>query len=457
LSPATEILYGGAAGGGKSHLMRVAAIAWCYDIAGLQVYLFRRTFPDLIKNHMEGPSGFPALLADWVGSKFARINYSDNEVAFTNRSKIFLCHCQHEKDVYKYQGSEIHVLMPDELTHFAESQYRYLRSRNRMAGIELPERYRGMFPRVLAASNPGNIGHNWVKAAFVKPAPAMNIWQTPDSEGGKLRQFIPAALSDNPSLNATEYAATLQGLGRPELVKAMLEGSWDIVAGGMFDDVWDPLTHVVKPFPVPRSWRIDRSFDWGGSHPFSVGWWAESDGTECEAGCVPRGTLFRIAEWYGSTGKPDEGLKMGSKEIAQGILEHEERLGIAGRVHPGPADTQIFNPDYSSGSPSIAEHMEKVGVKWEKADKSTGSRRQGAEELRRRLKASLAVPMEDSGLFAFDTCRDFIDQIPVLPRSEKDPEDVDSASEDHIYDECRYRLLESRNELVEQNFNFWKH
>lgn len=442
LSPATEILYGGQAGGGKSHLMRAAAISWCYDIPGLQVYLFRRLYPDLAKNHMEGPSGFPAMLPEWVGRKFARINYSDNEIAFANGSKIFLCHCQYEKDVYKYQGAEIHVLMLDELTHFTEFQYRYLRGRNRMAGVNLPARYAGLFPRILAASNPGGAGHNWVKAAFIDPAPPMRIWRAADSDGGKLRQFIPAALRDNPSLNADEYSATLAGLGRPDLVKAMLCGSWDIVAGGMFDDVWREGTHVVKPFDIPSSWRIDRSFDWGSSKPFSVGWWAESDGTDFSIGCFPRGTLFRIAEMYGWNGRPNEGCKALAVEVARRIVQFEAAVSWGRRVQPGPADSSIYAAE---NGVCIADDMARAGVRWQPADKSPGSRRSGWERMRGMLKASTEIPREHPGLFVFDTCRQFIRTVPVLPRDERNQDDIDTDAEDHVADEARYRCSAVRH------------
>ncbi len=169
LTPATEVLYGGAAGGGKSHLMRAAAISWCVAIGGLQIYLFRRTFPDLMKNHMEGPTGFPALLAAWVKDRHAKIVYGNAPyIEFkANGSKIHLNHCQHEKDVYKYQGSEIHALLIDELTQWTESMYRFLRGRCRMSGIQLPPEHAGLFPRILCGANPGGIGHNWVKASFV--------------------------------------------------------------------------------------------------------------------------------------------------------------------------------------------------------------------------------------------------------------------------------------------------
>src|SRR5690606_22286901 len=139
---------GGAAGGGKSHLMRGAAISWCSQIDGLQVYLFRREFPDLYKNHMEGPTSFPNMLAPWVEEGFARINYGANQIIFPfNGSKIHLCHCKNEQDVYGYQGPEIHVLMIDELTHFTEFMYRYLRGRVRLGGLKVPEHLKGMFPR----------------------------------------------------------------------------------------------------------------------------------------------------------------------------------------------------------------------------------------------------------------------------------------------------------------------
>ena len=119
LSRGTEQLYGGAAGGGKSHLMRVAAISWCLAIPGLQVYIFRRTYPDLWQNHMEGPTGFPQILAEFSQSGICRI--VDKEIRFHNGSKIYLRHCQYPKDVLSYQGAEIHVLMIDELTQWQKT------------------------------------------------------------------------------------------------------------------------------------------------------------------------------------------------------------------------------------------------------------------------------------------------------------------------------------------------
>jgi len=440
-SIATEMLYGGAAGGGKSHLMRVAAVSWCYAIPGLQIYLFRRISGDLNKNHMEGPSSFPVMLSDWVSKKFVKINGGDNTIEFWNGSKIFLCHCQYEKDKYKYQGAEIHVLLIDELTHFTDSIYRYLRGRVRMAGLNLPAKYKGKFPRVICGSNPGGAGHHWVKAAFVDHGP-MTVTRQPKEEGGMLRQYIPAKMDDNPTLldEDPEYMNRLEGLGNPALVKAMRSGDWNIVDGGMFDDLWSDRTHILTPFEIPKTWRVDRSFDWGSSKPFSVLWWAESDGTEVtlkdgSRRNFARGTLFLISEWYGWNGKPNEGLKMLAGDVAKGIKEREALLDC--KVRPGPADNSIF--DTQDGH-CIADNMSAQGIRWERCDKSPGSRINGWELLRGRISASKQSPMEDAGLFVFNHCRQWLRTVPTLARDEKKPDDVDTSSEDHAGDATRYRI-----------------
>ena len=453
LSRATEILYGGAAGGGKSHLFRRAAIQWCKWIPNLQVYLFRREFGDLFKNHMESSTGFPAMLADEI--KRGECKIVDKEIRWRNGAKIHLCHCQHEKDVRGYQGAEIHVLLIDELTQWTQKMYRFLRGRVRLGGLKLPGWLKGLFPRIINGANPGGIGHNWVKATFIDPAAESAIWETPKTEGGMRRQYIRALLEDNPTMaeNDPDYESRLEGLGDKHLVRAMRFADWDIVAGGFFDDVWNRERHVLKPFLIPASWRVDRAFDWGSSKPFSVGWWAESDGTrvEVEPGrfrTFPRGSLIRIAEWYGSDGTPDVGLRMASSNVAKGIVEREKYMRCRSasgaimplRVYPGPADSAIYDVD-DTESRSIADTMEQHGVDWLRADKSPGSRKNGWEVMRELLSAAAKDVPEDPGLWVFDTCTDFIRCVPVLPRDEKNPDDINTKAEDHIGDETRYRAL----------------
>ncbi|MBN2312357.1 MAG: terminase family protein [Sedimentisphaerales bacterium] len=447
-SKATEILFGGAAFGGKSHLLRVAAIVWSAVIPGLQTYLFRRLYPDLLKNHMHGPTSFPALLSEWVDQKLVRINYSDNIIRFWTGSEIHLCHCQYEKDRYKYQGAEIHLLLIDELTHFTKVIYAYLRSRVRLGGLKLQEKYKGLFPRIINGSNPGNIGHNWVKMDFVDLQPPYTCHDAPEEDGGMLRQYIPSLLEDNPTAKDEDpnYEKRLQGLGRPELVKAMRWGIWDIVAGGMFDDVWDPRIHILNPFDIPATWYLDRSFDWGSTRPYAVCWWAESDGSDIvlndgSTQSTKKGDLFLFAERYGWNGKPDEGTRELATEVARRIKSIESQFKRT--VHAGPADSAIY--DTQNGM-CIADDMARLGVTWTKADKSPGSRINSAELFRQRLKNS--ITREDPGLYIFETCRHFIRTVPVLPRDEKKPEDVDSSAEDHVYDAARYRIFSKRHSMT---------
>lgn len=449
---ATEILYGGAAGGGKSHLMRVASIAWCFAVPNLQVYLFRRLSDDLQKNHMEGETGFPALLAGWLEARYCKIKYQPTVIEFSNGAKIHLCHCQYEKDVTKYQGAEIHVLLIDELTHFSDSIYRFLRGRCRVGGLTVPDQYKGKFPRIVCGSNPGGIGHNWVKATFIDNTPPLTITEMPKKDGGMKRQFIPALLADNPTMmkNDPDYVDRLEGLGNDALVKAMRDGDWNIVAGGAFDDVWSDKV-ILPRFVVPTSWRLDRSFDWGSSHPFAVAWWAESDGTEATINgrkwCPPKGSLVMIGEWYGARG-PNIGLKMSARDIGAGIVERETSMRNSGlitkNINPGPADNQIDNVT-ESGTPTIASEMQAKGIRWTASDKASGTRKIGLELMRQRIREAAKTTSESPGLWFMDHCRSAISQIPVLPRDERNSEDVCTKSEDHMYDAIRYRVLSANS------------
>lgn len=444
----------------NSHLFREAARAWCKLVPGLQVYLFRREFGDLYKNHMEGTSGFPAMLAEEMARGEVKIIWSKNQIRFLHPGQadavIHLCHCQHEKDVYGYQGAEIHVLMIDELTQWTRGMYTFLRSRVRLGGLKVPKWLQGLFPRILNGANPGGIGHTWVKASFIDIASEGSITPMPLAEGGMQRQFIRARLEDNPSQNTAEYEGKLEGIGDPALAKAMRHGDWDIVAGGFLDDVWDRDVHVVKPFPIPATWELDRSFDWGDSSPFSVGWWAESDGTTVK---LPdgreihtvRGDLFRVGEWYGWNGTPNEGQRLPTAQIAKGILQREREWFPNRIVKPGPADSSIFS--VNADGYCIADLFRREHVAWEEADKSPGSRVNGAQLLRERLVNAkprraddgTLLPRERPGLFVFDACTDgFIRTVPVIPRDKVKRDDVDTKAEDHAYDESRYRVTKKR-------------
>lgn len=446
LSEATEILYGGAAGGGKSHLMRQAAIAWCTEIPGLQVYLFRRIRDDLVKNHMEGPNGFRALLAGWVECGFVTI--VEDEIRFWNGSRIYLCHCKDEKDRFKYQGAEIHVLLIDELTHFTDVIYRFLRNRVRMVGITIPDRYRGKFPRIICGANPGGIGHQFVKMAFIDGATPMKVYRTPPSEGGMLRQFIPALLEDNPSMTEDDptYENRLHGLGSESLVRAMRYGDWDVVEGAFFDN-FRKERHVVRPFTVPAHWLRFRAGDWGSAKPFSFGWYAvaSEDFIAGPGQVIPRGALVRYREWYGVATDKDgkyianKGLKLTANQVGAGVRIRDMGENIA----YGVLDPAAFAQD---GGPSIAENMMRGtsgsnGSTFRGADNARVAARGamgGWDQLRARLDGD-----EDGRamLFFFETCIHIIRTLPALQHDQHRPEDLDTDMEDHAADEVRYACM----------------
>jgi hypothetical protein len=441
-SEATEILYGGAAGGGKSFLMRCTAISLCSTIPNLKVYLFRRLSDDLVKNHMEGSGSFPELLSKWVDDGLVTINWSKPiEIRFWNGSKIFLNHCQHEKDMYKYQGSEIHVLMIDELTHFSEPIYRFLRNRVRLGGLDVPEQYKGKLPFILCGSNPGSVGHQWVKETFIDDAIPMELRRMGKSEGGMLRQYIPARLEDNPTLveNDPDYVDRLHGLGSPELVRAMAEGDWDVVAGAALETL-SREKHCLRPFTPPKHWTRFMSIDWGTAKPFSVGWYCVAEGNALIKGkdgfkdrLIPDGAVIRYREWYGWNGNRDEGCRLESYEVAQGCLEREAEAGD--RMDYRVGDSAMWaQTDGPSPQERMYTHTDgRFAMRQSKKD-----REMNYQELRARLKGDDDGPM----FYVTENCTHFWRTVPSLMLDETRPEKgPDTTQEDHIYDDVVYALM----------------
>lgn len=428
LSEANEILYGGSAGGGKSHAMRVIALYYAIHVPNIQIYLFRRLSEDLKKNHLDGSSGFVALLTELLIRKKVSINFATGVIQFWNGAKIHLCHCQHEKDVVKYQGVEINLLLIDELTHFSEYIYKFLRGRVRIGGLKKPTGLVGSVPRIICGSNPGGIGHVFVKQSFIDILKPFEIKQMPDEEGGMLRQYIPARLEDNPTMmeNDPLYKNKLLGLGGA-LAKAMLEGDWDAIEGAYFD-TFDKNKHILPRFDIPADWYKIRGFDWGYSKPFAVLWGAISDGSLVNIGgkniSLPRGSLIIYKEYYGWTGKANEGAKLHPKELARETRKAQGHEKMNDQV----ADPAIF--DVSTGE-SIAEMMAQEAVKYRPAD---NKRVAGWQQIRTRLIGSDGKPM----LYIVEDCKSLIRTLPAMQYDKTKPEDLDTNMEDHLVDTLRY-------------------
>lgn len=318
-----------------------------------------------------------------------------------------------------------------------------------------------------STTNPHGPGHNWVKHEFIDRAPpgvVVKLTREVFNPRTKEKEPVTRTLThifgsyrENRYLSAL-YIAVLDAEQDPNKRKAWLEGDWDIVAGGALDDVWDASIHILTRFKIPKGWRIDRTLDWGSTHPFSVGWWAEANGEEVRfktptgwrTFCPPAKTFIRIFEYYGTKQiGSNEGLKLGAREIAKRIKEIERELlegeWIETKPRPGPADNSICNVT-EKDTDTIEKIMSDNGVRWTSSDKSKGSRIIGLELVRGRLCA--AKTGEAPGLFFFENCRAAISTLPVLPRNPDIPDDVDTESEDHPFDETRYKVLSGSNRLA---------
>lgn len=445
MSSALEILYGGAAGSGKSYMMRVLAIVLCMEVANMKVFLFRRMYKELYINHVFSPDGFLTMLKPFLDKGDVTFNKSDGVFNFWNGAQIYLCHAQHESDINQYLGAEIHLLLIDEATQFTEKMIRFIRTRVRLGGLPLPERWQKRLPKIIYGTNPGGISHAYFKRGWVSHGEG-HVFRAPAQDGGMMREYVPARARENVVMmrNDPDYGDRIMGLGDDRLAKAYLEGNWDMEEGNAFSDLWDTNVHIVQSIDIPRGWRIDRSHDYGYSAPAATIWTVESDGTSAIINdrqvILPRKSLVIISELYFAD-KEDKGLKLLPNELGQRMHDHELMRGLRHKVDAGPADSSIFDKD--KGMTSIHDEYVKRGIRFTKADKRPGSRERGFVLMRQMLKAPMMRNMEQPWLLVHRNCVHTCSQIPELPISPENPQDVDSAANDHIYDAGRYRLLKS--------------
>lgn len=449
-----ECLYEGNRGPGKTDalLMDFAQETGKGFGALWRGFIMRRTYPELEDVINKSLQWFPQMWPE------AQYNGGKHFWRWPSGETLYLRQFENEADYWKYHGHEYPWQAWEELTNWPDlTGYFKMQSLCRCSGNpDVPCRIR-------ATCNPYGVGHGVIKEYFRLPVPANKHFGTvidndEDDEGNvrPTRVAVHGHLLENKVLLHVDptYPQKLRAAASNDAeYQAWVHGNWNIVAGGMFSDVWDPQYNVVPSFTVPHSWIIDRAFDWGSSKPFSVGWWAESDGSDLLLGngkvmSTVRGDLFRIAEWYGWNGKANKGSEMLATQISEGIVEREIKMGLRGKVYPGPADTSIFT---NENGPGIAADMAKPvrvggrmyqGVQWTRADKKSGSRITGWQKMREMLKGAHRTnkPRENPGLFAVEHCAQFIRTIPALTRDPKKMDDVDTKAEDHIADETRYRV-----------------
>ena len=412
--PIEEVFYGGARGGGKTDGMLgkfgIKAAKYGPHVRGI---FFRRELPQLDAAVDRSKEIYLSLGAEFQDYK--------KQWTFPNGATLRFRPLERDADAEKYQGHSYTDVFFEELGNYPNPIPVMKLKATLRSAESIPCQFH-------ATGNPGGPGHNWVKARYVDPAP--QGWKIL-KEGNSSRIFIPARISDNQILMTADpgYVDRLKATGSAELVRAWLEGDWDVIEGAFFE-CWRSEKHVVHPFEIPDHWLKFRSFDWGSAAPFSVGWWAVSDGTEVDAAGYPKGALIRYREWYGASA-PNTGLKLTNEKIAEGIKQRETE-----RITYGVADPSIF---MVQGGPSIAEQMAKAGVLWRRADnRRIGGRgaMSGWAEMRSRMVGD-DFPM----IYCFSTCVDSIRTIPSLPHDPHKAEDVDTNAEDHAADEWRYACM----------------
>ena len=414
-----EVLYGGSAGGGKSYAMLADPLRYMGhpQFSGL---LLRHTTEELRELIFKSQELYPKI---WPG-----IKWSERKMQWTAPSgaRLWMSYLDRDEDVLRYQGLAFSWIGFDELTQWATPYaWNYMRSRLRSTATDLP-----IFMR--ATTNPGGRGHHWVKKMFIDPSPYNRSFDATDidttevlrypaghSKAGKplfKRRFIPARLSDNPYLSqAGDYEAMLLSLPEQQR-RQLLDGDWDIKEGAAFTE-FDRHVHVIEPFDIPSNWVKFRACDYGYGSYSGVLWFA----------VAPNEQIVTYRELYVS--------KVLATDLADMILDLEAEDG---NIKYGVLDSSLWHKRGDTG-PSLAEQMISQGCRWRPSDRSRGSRVAGKNEIHRRLQIDEFT--EEPRLVFFNTCTNTISQLPSIPFDKKNPEDVDTKSEDHLYDALRYGIM----------------
>ena len=414
--PADIIFYGGAAGGGKSDFLLMdftKGLKYGSDQIGI---IFRQTYKQLEQLIKRSKELYPVLGAKWAEGK--------GLWTFPGGSTVKFRHLEMDKDVEEYQGHEYTYIAFDELTHWkTEYCFIYMLTRNRSPS--------GVPCFLRAAGNPGGKGHAWVKNMFIDGKEPEKLYterfETSQGIVETTSVFIPAKLTDNYILmkNDPKYEANLMKQP-PHIRKALLDGDWDVFIGQVFDE-FKRERHVIKPIALRPEWRKFASFDWGYAKPFSLGFW----------GVTTEGRMIRYREWYGcEKDKQNSGLRMPPNEVA----EKSFNMGVAEGCRDIVMDPACWittgMKDDKGNEVTVASKFQEAG--WI-THKAVNKRILGKVRFHEFLKIDSfdGRPM----MLIFNTCLAFIRTIPVLTVDPKNPEDIDSDLEDHVYDEARYACM----------------
>lgn len=443
-----ELMFGGARGGGKSDFLLGDFLQDIHLGSIWRGIIFRKSFPELEELLVRAKEIYLPLGAQY--------KVSEKTFVFPSGATLKFRFLENEADADMYQGHQYTWIGWDEIGNWANlNAYKKLKACLRSAhGV--PNK------RIRCSANPGGIGHHAVKNYFIDPAPGglqllQNVEEYTDEFGVQqthitTRMFIPSKVKDNKILmrNDPGYVGRLREIGSPELVKAWLEGDWNVITGAYFPE-FSAAKHVLRPFAIPEYWTRFRSMDWGSAKPFSVHWHAVSDGHLLPDGrFIPQGAVVTYREFYGCVpGKVNEGVRWTANQVGKRIVQME----FGEKISYGVIDPSAFKWD---GGPSHAENMGRVGAMFRKAD---NNRIAGWDTVRDRLCGLLEEkplpqdggpnesPFADANMvgtpmwYVFDTCVHLIRTLPALQHDINTPEDCDTEGEDHAPDDLRYALM----------------
>ena len=415
-----EVLYGGAAGGGKSYALIADPVRY-FSNKNFNGILLRRTNDELRELIWKTQEMYPEI---YKGAKWSE---RKSQWTFPSGARLWMTYLDRDEDVLRYQGQAFTWIGFDELTqHPTPFAFNYMRSRLRTTDPTLPLCIR-------ATTNPGGPGHGWVKKMFLDPSPANTRFCPRDLESGEelrypkghakegeplfYRRFIPATLMDNPYLAEDGmYEANLLSLPEQQR-RQLLEGDWMVADGAAFPEFSQKI-HVVEPFDIPDTWMKFRSCDFGYTTYSAVHWFAVDPAFE---------TLYVYRELYLS--------KHTARMLAKEVLKAE----MGEKINYGVLDSSTWHKRGHTG-PSIAEEMIAEGCRWRPSDRTAGSRVAGKNRLHELLKADEGTELP--GIVFFDTCRQIIADMQVIPSCPKGSDDIDVRyASDHAYDSIRYGIM----------------
>ena len=414
-----EVLYGGAAGGGKSYAMLADPLRYIThpQFSGL---LLRHTTEELRELVWKSQELYPKIIPGikWSERKF--------QWEVPNGGRLWMSYLDRDEDVLRYQGLSFSWIGFDELTQWSTPfAWNYMRSRLRTAASDLPVYMR-------SSTNPGNRGHAWVKKMFIDPSPPnQSFWATDIDTGDVMtypeghsrsgqplfkRRFIPAKLSDNPYLTKSgDYETMLLSLPEHQR-RQLLEGDWDVAEGAAFPEFKRSI-HVVEPYSIPSDWTRFRACDYGYGSFTAVLWFA----------VAPDESLVVYRELYVT------------KVLAEDLAEQVLALEAGERIRYGVLDSSCWHKRGDTG-PSIAERMIVRGCRWRPSDRSAGSRIAGKNEIHRRLQIDQYT--RHPRMIFFQNCTQTIADLPTIPLDKSNSEDIDTkVKNDHTYDALRYGVM----------------